>query len=69
MLSYSVNGPRVLMECAADQEATCDHITLYEWAEQSEFGWYRQTGHSCAPDHDSGYLSSLDFYFHNSRQF
>lgn len=69
MLSYSVNGPRILMECNVWGEATCGSITRYAYTEVAEDFQLQQTGHSCTPDHESGYLSSLDIYFHNTPHF
>ena len=69
MASYNVYGPNILMECRVDAVAACGHITRYEWDEQADTTWVHQTGHSCAPDRDNGYVSTLAVYFHKQRQF
>lgn len=69
MLSYSTNGPRILMECQVGNEATCGSILHYSFTGQYENSELRQTAYSCAPDHENGYLSSLDVYFHNQPRF
>jgi hypothetical protein len=63
MISYYGTLPYVTMQCGVDGEATCSSITQYTDTTEAESGSWVVTGYGCAPDHDSGYISSLDIFF------
>jgi hypothetical protein len=68
MLSIWETPPQLTMQCAVDGEATCSKIADYTWSGSGPDSWMTMTGYDCLPDHSSGYISSLDVYFHRTRR-
>jgi hypothetical protein len=68
MISVWEHPPLLTMQCATDGEETCSKIARYTWSGSGPEVWMSMTGYDCLPDHSNGYISSIDVYFHRTRQ-